>query len=100
MKSTTGFEGDLPGPLVGELLEQQLERLDGLGPELDWDAELDRIFNEPPDPESLELAKKAGAAMKKYDAWYATLSPAEQEVEKKAQIQRSVNFILHGPGGD
>ena len=43
-----------------------------------WDAELDRIFNEPPDPRLLKLAGKAVESMKRYDAWFAALSLEDQ----------------------
>lgn len=55
------------------------------------------IFNEPPDPRLLKLAGKAVDSMKRYDAWFAALSPEDQEKEREAQIQRGADFICDGP---
>ena len=87
---------------MGKLLTTVLERELSKPPraDADWNAELDRIFNEPPDPELLTLAGKAVEAQERYKRWFDSLTPEEQEKARQAEIDREVDFIMHGPGGD
>jgi len=61
------------------------------------DFDLDRILNEPVDPELLALAQEAVEAMDRDKVYLASLSPEERERVEKERIEKMAKAMVETP---